>query len=772
VLPTGAGKALVAALFIKEIVEDYRSRVMVMSHVQELVQQDEAELLELWPEAPCGVFSAGLKRKEIEPPILFAGIQSIEKHVHKLNPPPEVILIDECFTGETLISTPFGEKRIDNMRCGDVVYNSFGTGFIESVSINKSEDIITVRLSNGKNISCTRSHPFFTESGWIKAGDMARGQNIFSIEKMQAMRDGFLPLGWNRKWKNKACFSRKTMGKTNVLRSILRKETKKPNVKRIIEKKDVRKPKENRTQANNKRREWMLDSTTNISFINSFIRLAGGNCSTNKNAKKRPYISNLLQAGYRKRRIKNRDRIRWSKSLWLKEGKGQKERRIIEDTWVESISLEKRGSNEPVYNLQISGYPTYYANGILVHNCHLISRSDSTRYAKVLAMLKLMYPDVRVVGLTATPFRLDSGWLHKGDDAFFKGGIVYEAKLQSLIDDWYLSPLIAKPGSVQIDTTGLQKSGKDWKQDQLEARAMEGETTEHAVLDMIERGKDRKKWLVFACGADHANQIAGCLEANGISAGVVLGDTAKGKRAELISGHKYGEIRALVTVGVLTTGYNNPAIDLLAMLRPSESASLYVQMVGRGSRKAPGKENCLVLDYSGITLRHGPVDAVDPDRKPSSGEGTAPAKVCPDCDCIIAAGFRNCPFCGYEFPPPALKINKKPTMAPVLKSQIEPEKRRVSNTVWTLHKKEGKADSVRVIYTVDSVFGESFSEWIFPENKDPRGRYIYWRWCKDAGVEPMESASDVVKTRCPQAVQIETMPDGKYTKIVKKEWVR
>jgi superfamily II DNA or RNA helicase len=769
VIPTGGGKSLVMAQLIREIVEGYGARVLLLSHVKELLEQDYDEILELWPEAPIGIFSASLKRKEIQAPILVAGIQSIEKHVHKLDPAPEIVLIDECFTGDTKISTPFGNKRIDNMRCGDVVYNASGIGIVEAISIKKSDEIYIIGVSNGEIIRCTGSHPVFTGWGWTKARDLVIGQNLFSVKDMQVLRKNFLSMGHCRGRKNKESFSRKALGKTRMLRSVLRKKVKKSNGKRGYKTKDDRIFEKNWTQTIYKRWERMFEYPTNITLINTKQRLGIGSCNSNEATKIRSYIPNVLQGGYRKQRTKSSYRIRWSKPLWKKDRKGQEERCIIENIRVESISVEKRSGNVPVYNLQVSGHPSYYANGILVHNCHLMSTTDGSRYKRAMVTLKAMYPKLRVVGLSATPYRMDRGWLHKGEGAFF-GSIVYDAKIQSLIDDGYLAQLVVKAGKATISTDGLHKQGKEWKAGELEARAMEGDVTRIAVEDMITRGADRKKWLIFAAGKLHAKQILDELEAHGIPAGMVLGDTAHGEREALVSGHKYGDIRALVTINVLSTGYNNPSIDLLALMRPTESASLYVQQVGRGSRLAPGKADCLVLDYAGVVVRHGPIDAVDPERKPSTGDGVPPAKVCPECESIIAAGFRHCPICGHEFPPPALKIAKKPTEAPILKSQIVPERHEVELTTWAVHKKPGSHDSVRVTYHLPGDMGYTFNEWIFPESEGQRGQYFYWQWCKDAGIEGGSIASEVVKGDCPQVSAVWTMKDGKYQKVVKREW--
>ena len=107
---------------------------------------------------------------------------------------------------------------------------------------------------------------------------------------------------------------------------------------------------------------------------------------------------------------------------------------------------------------------------------------------------------------------------------------------------------------------------------------------------------------------------------SGFPCATIFGDTPKAERDRIIAAFKRDEVRALASMGVLTTGFNAPAVDLIAMLRPTKSTGLYVQMAGRGTRLAPGKENCLVLDFAGNVARHGPIDLVKPKDK-ANGEG-------------------------------------------------------------------------------------------------------------------------------------------------------
>jgi DNA repair protein RadD len=110
-----------------------------------------------------------------------------------------------------------------------------------------------------------------------------------------------------------------------------------------------------------------------------------------------------------------------------------------------------------------------------------------------------------------------------------------------------------------------------------------------------------------------------------------------------------------VNITVLTTGFDAPHIDLVALLRPTESPGLYYQMMGRGLRIHPAKSDCLVLDMSGNIQRHGPIDTLNerimaPKAKREGGE--APSKTCPNCEEVVPAGVRECPECRFMFPPP------------------------------------------------------------------------------------------------------------------------
>jgi hypothetical protein len=230
---------------------------------------------------------------------------------------------------------------------------------------------------------------------------------------------------------------------------------------------------------------------------------------------------------------------------------------------------------------------------VLIDEAHLIPGNSSTMYRRFLDGLAHFNPALKVIGLTATPFRLDCGMLHEGKSALFTD-IAYEAPVRELIDAGYLSPLVSKQPATRFDVSKVGTRAGDFIARDLAAAVDQDVITRAAVTEIIEHGQNRKSWLAFCSGVEHARHVAEEFGRRGITCRTIFGDTPKDERDAIIAAFKRGEIRALASMGVLTTGFNAPGVDLIALLRPTKSAGLYVQMVGRGTRLAPGKENCLV----------------------------------------------------------------------------------------------------------------------------------------------------------------------------------
>jgi len=285
---------------------------------------------------------------------------------------------------------------------------------------------------------------------------------------------------------------------------------------------------------------------------------------------------------------------------------------------------------------------------IIVDECHLISHRDEGGYRKLIGGLKTINPALRVIGLTATPYRLGHGYITDGDALF--DDLIEPVTIEELVHRGFLSPARSKVTDVKLSADGVHKRGGEYIEKELQAAVDTPMQNEGVVSEVIKLAGDRKAWLFFCAGVKHAQSIADLLTDRGIVAACVTGDTPAAERSHILTEYKAGRIRALTNANVLTTGFDYPDIDLIALLRPTLSPTLYVQMVGRGMRLKSHTDHCLVLDFAGCVQTHGPITAVKPPKKGSSGEGDAPVKLCPNCDEIVHLSAKACEACGYVFP--------------------------------------------------------------------------------------------------------------------------
>lgn len=405
---------------------------------------------------------------------------------------------------------------------------------------------------------------------------------------------------------------------------------------------------------------------------------------------------------------------------------------------------------------------------VLIDEAHMIPRSSDTMYGRFLSDLRAINPALKIIGLTATPFRLDSGRLHEGDGAMFDG-IAHDTGVRSLIDDGFLCPPVSYRQQAQIDTSGVGTRGGEFIAAQLESAAMDPEVIA-AIADRIcEAGQDRKGWLIFGCTVKHCEALADALNARGFDGRGVYGDTdqteGKGTRDRVIADFKAQRLRFLVSQGVLTTGFNARHVDMIALARPTKSTGLYIQMVGRGTRLSPetNKADCLVLDFGGNIARHGPFDDPwIPERKPK-GDGAAPYKECPECGCACGTMTRICPACGHEFPPPERVVDTKPAEKSIL--SVEPEWLEVSEIAYRRHEKIGSPPSMRVEYRIGLTFQR---EWVCFEHQGyARTKAESW-WLRRAPAPVPRTVEEAIARAGEIAVpsHIRVRRSGKYDEII------
>ena len=354
---------------------------------------------------------------------------------------------------------------------------------------------------------------------------------------------------------------------------------------------------------------------------------------------------------------------------------------------------------------------------IIVDEAHLVPNAESTLYRTFLDDALASNPSLKILGLTATPYRLDSGLLYEGKKALFDS-LAYEIEIPHLIEEGYLCPIVSKGGVKSIDVSNVHIRGGEYRPDELARAASDEELTRLAVEEIVRIGvQDRRRgWMLFASGIDHAEALLAELRKFGIPSEIVTGETDQESRQKIIADYKSAQVTALVNVNVLTTGFDAPHTDLIAMLRPTKSTSLYIQAVGRGMRLSPGKENCLLLDYAGVVMEHGLIDQVDPKRNGSSKDGgeEAPAKMCPSCRSFVPNATRTCLGCGYEWPKREVVHDTRAYEGAVLSAQETRETVRIRRSVFDLWKGKSGTPTVRITYFSED--GRRFSEWICPEH--------------------------------------------------------
>ena len=425
-----------------------------------------------------------------------------------------------------------------------------------------------------------------------------------------------------------------------------------------------------------------------------------------------------------------------------------------------------------IQSIHRHAYQVQRCDLVLIDEAHLLGRGDSGMYRSFLAQLNEINAGLlKVVGFTATPYRLDSGLLHEGKDRLFTD-IAYEVPVLEMIQQGYLCPVVPKQTTTQLDVGGVGTRGGEFIAKDLEAAVDRDEVTRAAVAEIAQHGEDRGSWLVFCSGVAHARHVRDAIREHGISAEAVTGDTPGPERDGILAAFKAGRLRCVTNANVLTTGFDAPGTDLIALLRPTKSVGLYVQMVGRGTRLAEGKDDCLVLDFAGNTARHGPIDTVDGRKKEPAGDGEAPIKVCPECQTINHASARHCVGCDHEFPPPALQVSAQAAANALLSTQVQTTWCDVTAVRYMLHEKPGKPASLRVTYECGLA---RHSEWVcFEHTGFPREKAVSW-WRSRAPHLPApstvgEALQHHEALRQPRAIQVR--PVGQYTEIVSARFER
>lgn len=467
-----------------------------------------------------------------------------------------------------------------------------------------------------------------------------------------------------------------------------------------------------------------------------------------------------------------------------------------------SSGLDRRDTHQPVIFAGIQSVAKRsqllgHFDLILIDEAHIVGDGDTTNYLKFLTGAKSINPNVRIVGLTATDYRVGMGRLTQGK--IFSGVSFDLSSLEGfnwLLSEGYLKPLIPQPTNTEFDISEVHTQKGEYNLSELQDAMDKVDLNRLACKEMIEKGHNRKHWLVFASGVEHAVHVADMLESMGVSAIAIHSKMGDEARDAAIAEFKAGKYRVAVNNNILTTGFDFPEIDLIGVLRPTKSTGLWVQMLGRGTRPVyadlydlltregrlaaiyyGGAPNCLVLDFAKNTPRLGPInDPVIPKEKNASGGGgTAPVKQCPACSTWVHASVTVCPFCAADIPR-QIKLDVKSGIQDLIKLKIDPppppappviESYPVSKVTYQRHSKTGRPDSIKVTYYVGNKGYTRFEEWVCPEHDNQRGRATHWwRYRTDLPLPATtEDALELVnELKVPDSIRVRI--DQKFKEIV------
>jgi DNA repair protein RadD len=346
---------------------------------------------------------------------------------------------------------------------------------------------------------------------------------------------------------------------------------------------------------------------------------------------------------------------------------------------------------------------------IIIDEVHLVGSNEDSMYGKFLADIRAINPRARFVGMSATPFRTGEGPVCGRDKLFQR--ICYEAFTGDMIREGWLCPITNKAALNTVDTSKIKRRGSEFINSDM-ARAFDsGDKVAVACSEIVNKCEDRHSVLVFAAGVEHAEHVADTLRAlTGERVGLVTGDTMPIERVASLSAFKAQELRWLVNCDVLTTGFDAPCIDAIAVLRATMSPGLFAQIVGRGLRKHESVSNCLILDFGQNIARHGSID--DPNYgRATAGSGSGSGvekngrgKACLNCGIDVPAGDKECPECGFRFPDePKDRHDETSDDTSTLTGTPDPETWEVLSCAWGVHVKKNAAEdaprTLRVDYT-------------------------------------------------------------------------
>ena len=636
VMPTGFGKTQVGL----ECAAVLNQHTLWCTHTKDLLNQAK-ERCESNLECTTSEITEG--KCDVSGDIVFATVQTLSTIIDKEEIKPDefgLVIVDECFPKGTLINTPKGYAKIEDLKLGDMVYcYNHSTERVEIKPIDylfhkTTNELVNINLLNGKKITCTKTHPIYTNRGYIQAKDLKQGDVVYEMCILREER--YRKRLSKRKMVDYDCEIQKNrtnlllprlwkkMGsqKFNKFFTIRQMEKDYANKQSDVEKRNSRESIKNitRTSSQTTKAWWKWDRTNRATktFANCFTKTQN-KCSprtSNKNSsKKRQWISNLLQSRYWNRRFKIGDRNRWHIALPFRKTKTRfKERYILKSVRVESVTFQEQRSfgrykqsygKNIVYNIGVKDNHNYFVKGILVHNCHHLATSAETvtMFEKCINYFNARYK----LGISATLHRADG--LEKTTTKLI-GNVIYEIKKSDdktkFIGYYENKPIIEvplenfqAPAKIYMRKTSYNALNKDIYDTSgriVFARLISDLTSDYDRNNqvLIEINNTYSPTLVIS---ERTTQLE-YLQKHTRNSIYINGKTPKKEREQMLEDFRNGKYRVLfATYSLVAEGLDIPRLTKLVMASPVKDERLVIQAIGRCQRPYEGKKNADIIDF-------------------------------------------------------------------------------------------------------------------------------------------------------------------------------
>jgi DNA repair protein RadD len=445
-----------------------------------------------------------------------------------------------------------------------------------------------------------------------------------------------------------------------------------------------------------------------------------------------------------------------------------------------SASVGKRQMDEPITYAGIGSVAKRakeigHIDLCIIDEVHAVSTSESGIYRKLISDLLEINPGMRIVGLSASPYRLGHGLITEGPTAIFSE-ILEPVSIEELVFKTHLVPLRSKVTKHKLDTDGLHKRQGEYIASEMEAKFNTDDHNSAVVQEIIEMASNRAHWLIFCSGVAHSEAVAECLRVAGISAESLDATHSKSERERKLADFESGKLRALCNVGILTTGYDFPPLDCIAFLRSTMSPGLYLQMAVRGMRPHACKTDCLVLDFAGVVATHGPITNVQPPKKGGDGNGEAPVKSCENCDELVHISATVCPACGHPFPAreaKKLQLHNDDIMG------LEGQELEVTSWRWREHISKASGKQMLAVTYYGGLSDPAVTEYLAITHDGYAGQSAVQKLITIAerarivpgglNVQTMIEMAQNMNNATPPSM-IEFRKDGKFFKVTRRTW--